>query len=143
MPKVEQNDGGNPSLRICRESSAVTRTLQAGHQRDPPRLGFPDPLPVPPFSQGCQKEGEGDLAGPRWAEGSKPFAPGSGLQCCREKKCRSFRGWQVSAAWMGIFIRVPTVPSDDAACKPVFRFECFDQNNTGCPRTEFRSPFTL
>lgn len=51
----------------------MTRTLESQDQRDPPRLGFPDPLPVPPFSQGCQKEGEGDLGGPRWAEGSKPL----------------------------------------------------------------------
>lgn len=63
MPKVKKNDGGNLSLRICRGRSAVTGTLRAGHQREPPGLGFPDPLPVPPFSQGCQKEGRVNLWG--------------------------------------------------------------------------------
>lgn len=75
----------------------MTRTLRAGHQRDPPRLGFPDPLQFLPSSQGCKKR-EGDLAGPRWAEGSKPLPLALAFSVA-ERKNASFRGWQVSAGW--------------------------------------------
>ena len=78
-----KKDAGNVSLRFSRMRLAVTRNLRAGHQHECSRLGFPVPLAVPPFNQGCRKEGGGetklDLVRPRWLEGSYPFALGLGL----------------------------------------------------------------
>lgn len=79
----EKNDSGNVSLRFSRMRLAVTRNLRAGHQHECSRLGFPVPLPAPPFNQGRRKEGGGetnlDLVRPRWLESSCPFALGFGL----------------------------------------------------------------
>lgn len=86
----------------------MTRTLRAGHQRDPPgwaSLTHSQFLP-------SVRDAKGRVTwNARWAEGSKPFALALAFSVAERKKCRSFRGWQVSAAWIGVFIRAPLYPA--------------------------------